>query len=435
MRDAGCEMRDRELIMRHWKLFLFLAIFCGFHLFLEAGGAQPCVSGKSADFGCKAVMLQTNIPLANFRSFPASASNLWGYVDPDDQHEYALIGLSNGTAVVDVTNAIKPRVVGIVRGKPSLWREVKVYSVFNGRTKKWDAYAYISTEAQDGGLQVIDLSQLPRRVSLAFTDHEISTSHTLFVANVDFVSGKPLPNLTPILYVHGSNEAGLVAYSLKNPKNPRIIGRYTETYVHDMYAETFTGQRARQCASGHDPCEVVFASTGRDLRTIDFTDKSNPIVLDRLEYEGLGYAHSSWISQNKNWLFNFDEFDEIDSSSNTRIRTINIQDFRNLRVAATFRGTEKSIEHNGYVVGNKLYISHYTRGLVIMDVTNPTNIRELGYFDTWPEDDKKGGAPRPQHPGHGSASFNGAWGVYPFLPSGNILISDIERGLFVLREQ
>jgi choice-of-anchor B domain-containing protein len=284
-------------------------------------------------------------------------------------------------------------------------------------------------------LQVIDLSQLPQRVSLAFTDREISTSHTLFVANVDFVSGKALPDRTPILYVEGSNEAGLVAYSLKNPKNPKIIGRYNETYVHDIYAETFSGQRARQCAAGHDPCEIVFASTGRDLRTIDFTDKSNPIVLDRLVYEGLGYAHSSWISHNKNFLFNFDEFDEIDSGTNTRIRTINIQNFRNLKVAGTFRGVEKSIEHNGYVVGNRLYLSHYTRGLVIMDVTNPTKIREVGFFDTWPEDDKKPGTPRPQHPGHGSASFNGAWGVFPFLPSGNILISDMERGLFVLREQ
>jgi hypothetical protein len=117
--------------MGHWKSFFFLAIFFAFQLNLEAGGAQPCASGKSGDFACKSIMLQNNIPLAGFRTFPASASNLWGYVDPDDQHEYAIIGLSNGTAVVDVTNAIKPRVVGVVSAKPSLWREVKVYSVFN----------------------------------------------------------------------------------------------------------------------------------------------------------------------------------------------------------------------------------------------------------------------------------------------------------------
>ena len=160
-----------------------------------------------------------------FRSLPRAASNLWGYVDPDDGHEYAIIGLSNGTGVVDVTNPIKPRVVGIVPAKDSDWRELKVYSVFNEKTKKWDGYVYVSTEAFNGGLQVIDLSELPRRVSLAFTDREISTSHTLFIANVDFVSGKRIEGLTPILYVQGSNQAGLLAYSLKNPKNPKIIGQ------------------------------------------------------------------------------------------------------------------------------------------------------------------------------------------------------------------
>jgi choice-of-anchor B domain-containing protein len=293
----------------------------------------------------------------------------------------------------------------------------------------------VSTEAENGGLQVIDLSKLPSRVSLAFTDREISTSHTLFVANVDFVTGKRIEGLTPILYVQGSDIAGLVAHSLKNPRNPKIIGRYDETYVHDIYAETFRGERARQCAPGHDPCEVVFAWAGRDFRTIDFTDKSNPVVLGRLVYPALGYAHSGWISQDKQFLFNFDEFDEARSNRTTRILTLNISDFRKPKVAATFRGSKKSIEHNGYVIGNKLYLSHYTRGLVIMDVTNPRKIRETAFFDTFPENDGGTEFP-PSHPEHkGQASFNGAWGVYPFLPSGNILISDMVRGLFVLKEQ
>ena len=243
------------------RIILLLIIF-GLWIHDLNAGALPCASGKSGIYACRSVTQQANITLDGFRSLPNSASNLWGYVDPDDGHEYAIIGLSNGTGVVDVTNPIKPRVVGIVPAKESLWREVKVYSVFNAKTKKWDGYAYVSTEAFNGGLQVIDLSDLPQRVSLASTDREISTSHTLFIANVDFVSGRRIEGLTPILYVQGSNEAGLLAYSLKNPKNPKIIGRYNETYVHDIYAETFTGARARQCAAGHDPCEIVFASTG-----------------------------------------------------------------------------------------------------------------------------------------------------------------------------
>jgi len=417
-------------------LIILLTSFTQVH-----AASVSCTAGLSGSFPCKAVTQQSQVALGRFNTHPQSASNLWGYVDPDDNREYAVIGLSNGTGVVDVTNPTNPRVVGVVPGLQSAWREVKVYSVFNGKTKKWDAYAYISTEAVGGGLQVIDLSQLPKRVSLAFTDHEISTAHTLFVSNIDFSTGQPLHGLVSTLYMEGtnyragSNQAGLIAYSLKNPRNPKIIGRYTETYVHDVYVETFNGSRAKQCA-GHDPCEVVFAWTGGDFRTIDFTDKSSPRVLGTLVYPNLGYAHSGWISPDKNYLFNNDELDEIDSDARTRILTLSIKDFRNPKLAATFHGRHKSIEHNSYVVGNKLYISHYTRGLVIMDIGNPVQIREEAFFDTHPEDDDLVGGIYPQHPDHdGDNTFHGAWGVYPFLKSGNILISDIERGLFVLKEQ
>jgi hypothetical protein len=71
-----------------------------------------------------------------------------------------------------------------------------------------------------------------------------------------------------------------------------------------------------------------------------------------------------------------------------------------------------------------------------MDVTNPARIRELSFFDSHPEDDKKDAVQSSSHPGHeGRSEFAGAWGVFPFLPSGNVLISDLERGLFILKEQ
>jgi choice-of-anchor B domain-containing protein len=429
--------------MKVWRVaILSLSILLAISYLNLHAASVSCNAGMSGSFPCKSVQKQSQVPLNRFSTNPASASNLWGYTNPDDGREYAVIGLSSGTGVVDVTDPVNPRVVGVVPGRQSLWREVKVYSVFNGKTKKWDAYAYISTEAIRGGLHVIDLSQLPNRVSLAFTDHEISTAHTLFVSNIDFSTGQPLPGLVPTLYMEGtnyaagSNQAGLVAYSLKNPRNPKIIGTYTETYVHDVYVETFSGNRAKKCASGHDPCEVVFAWTGGDFRTIDFTDKKAPKVLGTLVYPNLGYAHSGWISPDKNFVFNNDEVDEIQSDARTRILTLNIKDFRNPRLAATFRGRHKSIEHNSYVVGNQLYISHYTRGLVIMDITNPAKMREAAFFDTHPEDDDPVNVIHPQHPDHdGDNTFHGAWGVYPFLKSGNILISDIERGLFVLKEQ
>ncbi len=406
-------------------------------LLLEAS-AVPCRKGHNGNkYHCQQITLQSRVGLNRFPGNPASASSLWGYADPDDKREYAIIGLRNGTGVVDVTNPIRPRIVGHIPGVESLWREVKVFSVFNQDTNKWDAYAYISTEGRNGGLQIIDLSALPESVSLAATDRDISTSHTLFISNLDYATGQTIPNRKPRLYVNGSDRAGLVVFSLSNPKNPRVIGRYDQTYVHDSFGETFTDSRTSQCAPGHHPCEILFAWTGGDFRVLDVTNPRSTKVLSSFAYPEIGYAHSGWISKDKQYLLNFDELDEIESDSVTRIYTLDISDFRNPSVAGSFRGPEKSIEHNGIVIGNKLYLAHYTRGLVIMDVTDPERIRESAFFDSHPEDDDEAENVQPaSHPGHGGESaFRGAWGVYPFLPSGNILISDLSRGLFVLKEQ
>ena len=65
-------------------------------------------------------------------------------------------------------------------------------------------------------------------------------------------------------------------------------------------------------------------------------------------------------------------------------------------------------------------MSNYTRGLTILSVSNPTVPQETRYFDTFTTND--------------DTIFDGAWGVYPFLPSGSLIISDISGGLFIVRE-
>jgi hypothetical protein len=132
-------------------------------------------------------------------------------------------------------------------------------------------------------------------------------------------------------------------------------------------------------------------------------------------------VHSGWISNDGNYIFLHDELDEQNFGHNFKIRTINITNLTAPSVSTTYTGPSTAIDHNGYTIGNKFYFSNYTRGIGILDVTNPNAPVELGYFDTYPTGN--------------TATFNGAWGVYPFLPSGNILISDIQRGLIVVREQ
>jgi len=365
----------------------------------------------------------SRVPLSSFTGNPASASNLWGYVDLDDDREYAIIGLRNGTGVVDITDPVNPVIVGHIAGVSSQWREVKVYQFWNASASRWDAYAYITTEGSGGGIQIIDLTQLPASVSLANTWTGVSTSHTDHVSNINYSTNvSNNPNFPPILYLSGSNKGGLRFVSLANPTNLTEIGFWTGTYSHDTYAHVFTDARANQCAPGHNPCEVVFSFAGTSgLKIIDVTNKSAPVTLSTFTYPQLGYTHSGWISSDGNYIYLHDELDEQNFGVNGRIRTIDITNLAAPFVSNVYTTSNAAIDHNGYTIGNKFYFSNYTRGIGVLDVTNPNAPVELSFFDTYPTSN--------------TATFNGAWGVYPYLPSGNIIISDIQRGLIVVREQ
>ena len=387
-------------------------------------GPSACTGGSAVGgvFACQGVDLQSFVPLADLVPESRSASNLWGFVDLDDRREYAVIGLNNGTAVVEVTDPMHPRVVGSVPGRVSVWREVKVYQPWNAAKQQHDAYAYVVTEAADAGLQVIDLSKLPASISLLSTFTGFKTAHTVFIANVDPASGAPnVPDVQPVLYIEGS-DLGFLSLDITRPEAPLISGRLLNSYVHDVWAGVFRGDRARACGGGRETCEVVVDWGGDAVRIVDFTTKENPVVLAAFRYPDLGYAHSGWISRDGRYLFSFDELDEWNTHENSRIRVLDISDLANPTLAAVWTSATKAIEHNGYAVGDKLYVSYYERGMAIFDVSQPTAPREIGFFDTFPSADE--------------AEFHGAWGVYPFLPSGTLLVSNIDGagGLFVLRE-
>jgi choice-of-anchor B domain-containing protein len=385
-------------------------------------GPASCTGGFAAGFACQNVDLESFVGLSDLVPDSRSVSNLWGFVDLDDHREYAVVGVNNGTSVVDVTEPARPRVVGSVPGPVSVWREVKVYQVWNETRRQHDAYAYVVSEAHGAGLQILDLSNLPASVSLVDTFRGFDTAHTLFVANVDPASGVPnVPDVAPVLYIEGSNE-GFLALDISRPEMPRISGRLINSYVHDIWAGVFRGDRTRTCAPGHPTCELVVDFGGDAVRMVDFTVKSDPIVLSAFRYDEIGYAHSGWISRDGRYMFAFDEGDELALGGRSRVRVLDISDFAHPTVAATWTSSTDAIEHNGYVVGDKLYVSYYEHGITVLDVTQPTSPREIGFFDTFPSDE--------------IAAFHGAWGVYPFLPTGTLLVSNIDGagGLFVLKE-
>ncbi|MEO8062661.1 MAG: choice-of-anchor B family protein [Pseudomonadota bacterium] len=385
-----------------------------------------CANDIAGTFPCHNIDYLAQVQLQEFATQPTSASNLWGFVDQDDGREYAVVGHRNGTAVFDVTLPSAPVQVGNIPGNQSLWREVKVYQAPGANGGPHRAYAYITTEAPGGGLQIIDLSDLPASISLANTLTDFSTSHTLYISNVDYGTMAALPNQQAYLYIAGSSIAGgaFRIYDLTDPVHPQLVTSAPAGtgYMHDSTSMLITDNRTTQCAAAHNPCEVLVDFNETTVDLWDVTDKAAPVRLSTTGYPTASYTHSGWPTAGNLFIVVHDELDELRRAINTHIYTLDIADLRAPSIVTSYIGAVGSTDHNGYNIGNRYYVSHYKRGLVIFDSSNPRALTEVGSFDTY------------LTPAANSAGTDGAWGVYPFLPSGTILVSDIENGLFLLRK-
>jgi choice-of-anchor B domain-containing protein len=385
-----------------------------------------CTSGMAGTFPCHNIDYVAQVQLQEFATQPISTSNLWGFVDQDDGREYAVVGHRNGTAVFDVTVPSAPVQVGDIPGNPSLWREVKVYQLPGVNGGPHRAYAYITTEAPGSGLQIIDLSSLPASVSLANTLGDFGSSHTLYISNVDYATMAALPNQQAYLYIAGANISGgaFRIYDLSDPVHPQLVTPSPpgNGYMHDSTSMLITDSRTTQCAAAHNPCEVLVDFNETTVDLWDVTDKATPVRLSSTGYSTASYTHSGWPTADNRYIVVHDELDELRRSLNTHIYTLDIADLRAPSMVTSYIGGAGATDHNGYNIGSRYYVSHYKRGLVIFDSTNPRALTEVGSFDTY------------LTPAANSAGTDGAWGVYPFLPSGTILVSDIENGLFLLRK-
>ncbi|MGH8167674.1 MAG: choice-of-anchor B family protein, partial [Woeseiaceae bacterium] len=318
-----------------------------------------------------------------------------------------------------------PAEVGFIDGQTSAWREVKVYQFFDADDDRWRAFAYVTTDASTDGLFVIDMSDLPHAIRKTSYTSDYFAAHTVYVTSTDYSTGIAMANTPPLLVIAGSNvDSGQFrAYSLVDPAAPELVaGAGSPDYMHDSSSFTITDSRKdSQCVNGGDWCEVLFDFNEETIDVWDITDPANPERLSRTPYANVGYIHSGWWSEDKQYLFVHDEFDEQDFQLNSTLRVFSLADLRAPVLAGTWEGPTSAIDHNGYVRGNRYYMSNYSRGLTVLDITNPPAPVTAGSLDTYPFSD--------------SSSFVGAWGVYPFFPSGTVAISDIDTGLYLARDR
>lgn len=336
---------------------------------------------------------QLNISFVGHLSYQdlrnSDVANIWGYTD-EEGNEYALVGVNGtggntgGLSVVDLSDPANPEEVFFFPGPTSIWREIKV----------WGDHAYMTTEANNGGLTIVDLSPLPQSTALSGTvwmAPDWDTSHSLFIDE----NGR--------LYLHGHNRdpgnGGVIMYDLtQDPMNPVELGEFDQWYVHDSFARG----------------DTLYAAHIYDgfFSIVDVSDPAAPVLLGTRETPNQ-FTHNTWLDDSGNYLFTTDE------QTNSYVGAYDVSDPTDINEVDRLRSDNGSgaIPHNTYWLNDYVVTSYYTYGVSIYDATHPDNLVEVGNYDTSPL---------------AGDGFNGAWGVYPFFNSQNLIISDIQGGLYVL---
>ncbi|MBN8702933.1 MAG: choice-of-anchor B family protein [Bacteroidetes bacterium] len=329
----------------------------------------------------------TNVQFKSQLTFPGqTCANIGGFADSLN-NEYALVCASKGLAIVDVTVPTNPILKKQVSGPTNLWREVKTYKGF----------AYVTNEA-DSGLQIINLNGLPdTTLPSKFWKGDGAIAgllKTIHALHIDTTKG--------FAYLYGSNSnlanGGVIVADLTNPWNPTYAGKYNSHYVHDGYVDNDT-LYAGEIYQGK-------------FTVINFANKVSPQVLQSVSTPG-NFTHNTWISDNRKVIYTTDE---VNGSYLAAYDISNLTNITELDRIQSNPGSG-SVVHNVHIHNDYAVSSWYKDGFTIVDAHRPTNLVQVGNYDTYS--------------GSGSG-FEGAWGVYPYLPSGNILVTNINEGLFVL---
>jgi choice-of-anchor B domain-containing protein len=370
---------------------------------LLAGLALFCTANFSAQtYASMNVSMLGNLSPCTVNNWYANGSNtkyssVMGWVDPQDGKEYAILGGTDGYYFIEVTGGtpvLRDFETGV--NTNCLWRETQIYG----------NYAYmVSDDVTPNGMIIADLSYLPDSIHVVHKGSSIiKRSHTVFVDGNKLYCGSV-----------NTTAAGfhcLGVFDLSNPAAPVALRYLDQDYnissVHDMWVQN----------------DTVFASCGNDGLHI-YKFNSNNTFSEIASYTGYiqsGYNHSSWRTENKKTLVFCDEI-----PTNTVVKILDVSDLSNLTMLDTIKSNQGATPHNPYVLGDSLaLVAYYQDGLYLFNIADPNNVSIAGYFDTHYQNGLNNGYPS------SPTTYMGAWGAWPYLPSGNVLVSDMQNGLFVL---
>ena len=319
-----------------------------------------------------------NMQLLSYLPYEIECSDITGFAQ--DGREFAVIGLQNAASFVDITDPYNPFEIDRIPGSISIWRDLKY----------WNRHVYIGTEANDGiKIVSVDDPDNPILVNTIYGDGLLDNSHNIHV------------DLDGYLYVVGADEYDVWIYDLSDPADPELVGTWTQEYCHDI--EVYNDKLY---------CAAIY--TG-NFYIVDVSDKTNPVTIAS-HFTGLDgiSTHDVAVTEDENYLFTGDE------NLGGHIKVWDISDYNNINLVDEYQteNGEEHTSHNLYVRPgtDQLIISYYADGTRVLDISDPENLEEIAYYDM---SDVEG-------------LYVGNWGVYAYMPSGIIIASDIEQGLFVL---
>lgn len=386
------------------QLFFTLTLLFSFQIFSQT----PCSGGFAASFPCNEIDFYSNLTITQLGGTASAEGNdIWGWTDPLDNKEYAIIGLTSHTAFVDITNPTTPIYLGKLPTATvnSIWRDIKVYN----------NYAFIVSEASNHGMQVFDLTKLRNVVS-----PPVNFTQDAYYNGFGRCHNIVINEATGFAYAVGTLtfSGGPHFINIQDPLNPIAAGGYSaEAYTHDAQVVIYNGPDTE-----HNGKEIFFGANENQVVVVDVSNKANPVLLSTFTYTNADYVHQGWLTDDQKYFILGDETDESTYGFNTKSVIIDMSNLDNPVLKTNYFGPTNAIDHNGYVDGNDFYLANYRAGLRIIDIAdiNNGNLNEVAFFDTYPTSN--------------TANYNGAWSVYPYFASGSIIVSDIERGLFVLKK-
>ncbi|MGJ8662764.1 MAG: choice-of-anchor B family protein [Marinicella sp.] len=377
-------------------------------------GPQACINGRADIFECNNVDLLGHLDLSQIGG--GQGSDSWGWKHEASGRYFALVGRSNGTSFVEITDPTNPIYIGNLpstNGFSSAWRDIKTYQ----------EHAFIVADGINHGMQVFNLTRLLNvpKIPMEFEPDKLFTTGNLQNAHNIVIN-----EATGFAYTVGGNlcGGGLNFINIQNPTNPTREGCFFEDgYTHDAQCLIYTGPDA-----DYRGREICFASNEDTVTVVDVTNKSNPVMISRTGYTGQQYTHQGWLTEDQKYFIIDDELDELDRGNGqpdfTRTYVMDMSDLDAPTITGFHNAEGAAIDHNQYIVDGRTYQANYVRGLRILELgdLDQADMTEVAYFDSFPDPDS-------------TSRFGGAWNVYPFFDNGMVLISDINRGVFIVKPQ